>query len=66
MANALSYDRNIRHTQLLMGGASVQKSVTVHSFNVKAQLGHSSIATTVDLYGHLSPGTNRNVLDSLD
>ena len=33
---------------------------------VKEQLGHSSIATTVDLYGHLSPGANRSVLDSLD
>ena len=33
---------------------------------VKEQLGHSSIATTVDLYGHVTPGANRNVLDSLD
>ena len=33
---------------------------------VKEQLGHSSIATTVDLYGHVSPGANRSVLDSLD
>lgn len=33
---------------------------------VKEQLGHSTIATTVDLYGHITPGANRSVLDSLD
>ncbi|MHC4243610.1 MAG: tyrosine-type recombinase/integrase [Planctomycetota bacterium] len=32
----------------------------------KEQLGHSTIATTVDLYGHIIPCTNRSVLDSLD
>jgi integrase len=33
---------------------------------VKEQLGHSSIAITVDLYGHLIPGGNRQAVDKLD
>lgn len=52
---------DIRHTYaslLLQAGAPIHY--------VKEQLGHSTIATTVDLYGHVSPGANRGVLDSLD
>lgn len=33
---------------------------------VKEQLGHSSISTTVNIYGHCQAGANRSVLDSLD
>jgi len=33
---------------------------------VKEQLGHGTIATIVDLDGHITPGANRNILDSLD
>ena len=33
---------------------------------VKDQLGHSSIAITVDVYGHLVPGGNRAAVDRLD
>ena len=33
---------------------------------VKDQLGHSSIRLTVDLYGHLVPGGNRDAVDRLD
>ena len=33
---------------------------------MKDQLGHSSIAVTVDLYGHLIPGGNRQAVDRLD
>ena len=33
---------------------------------VKDQLGHSSIAITVDLYGHLIPGGNTQAVDRLD
>jgi len=50
-----------RHTYaslLLQAGAPIHY--------IKEQLGHSSIATTVDLYGHCQAGVNRNVLDSLD
>jgi integrase len=33
---------------------------------VKDQLGHASISITVDIYGHLIPGTNRGAVDKLD
>lgn len=33
---------------------------------VKEQLGHSSIQITVDTYGHLVPGGNRQAVDKLD
>ena len=33
---------------------------------VKEQLGHASIQTTVDVYGHIVPGSNRNAVNKLD
>ena len=33
---------------------------------VKEQLGHSSISMTVDIYGHLIPGSNREAVNRLD
>jgi integrase len=33
---------------------------------VKDQLGHASINVTVDIYGHLMPGTNHQAVDKLD
>lgn len=33
---------------------------------IRDQLGHSSIQITVDTYGHLVPGTNRQAVNSLD
>jgi hypothetical protein len=33
---------------------------------VKEQMGHSSIDVTVDIYGHLVPGGNRQAIDRLD
>jgi len=33
---------------------------------VKEQMGHASIQTTVDVYGHLMPGSNRNAVNALD
>ncbi len=33
---------------------------------VKEQLGHASIQTTVDVYGHIIPGSNRNAVNQLD
>src|SRR4029079_8527376 len=33
---------------------------------VKEQMGHSSINVTVDIYGHLVPGGNRQAGDRLD
>ena len=33
---------------------------------VRDQLGHASIQLTVDIYGHLVPGANRQAVDKLD
>jgi hypothetical protein len=33
---------------------------------VRDQLGHASIQTTVDTYGHLVPGGNQAAVDRLD
>ncbi len=33
---------------------------------VKEQMGHSSIQVTVDCYGHLIPGGNKQAVDRLD
>jgi integrase len=33
---------------------------------VRDQLGHHSIQMTVDVYGHLVPGGNRQAVDKLD
>jgi integrase len=52
---------DLRHSfasQLLQNGESLTY--------VKEQMGHSSIKVTVDIYGHLVPGGNRQALDKLD
>lgn len=52
---------DIRHTfasLLLAQGESLHY--------VKEQMGHASIQTTVDVYGHLVPGSNRNAVNRLD
>jgi integrase len=51
----------LRHTfasLLLQNGESI--------VYVKDQLGHGSISITVDTYGHLVPGANRQAVDRLD
>jgi integrase len=52
---------DLRHSfasQLIQNGESLAY--------VKEQLGHSSIQVTVDVYGHLVPGSNRAAVDRLD
>jgi len=52
---------DLRHSfasMLLQQGASL--------VYVKDQMGHSSIQITVDTYGHLVPGANRNEVNKLD
>lgn len=52
---------DLRHTfasLLLQNGESI--------VYVKDQLGHGSISITVDTYGHLVPGVNRQAVDRLD
>ena len=52
---------DLRHTfasMLLANGESLHY--------VKEQMVHASIQTTVDVYGHLVPGSNRNAVNRLD
>jgi integrase len=51
----------LRHTfasMLIQAGESLAYT--------KEQLGHHSIKITVDVYGHLIPGTNKAAVDRLD
>ncbi|MBI9077600.1 MAG: tyrosine-type recombinase/integrase [Desulfatibacillum sp.] len=50
-----------RHTY-----ASLLLSDRANLTYVKEQLGHSSIQMTVDVYGHLIPGSNRESVNRLD
>jgi integrase len=52
---------DIRHTY-----ASLLLTAGVSPVYVKEQLGHSSIQMTVDIYGHLIPGSNREQVNLLD
>lgn len=52
---------DIRHTY-----ASLLLSKGASPVYVKEQLGHSSIKITVDIYGHLIPGSNRGAVNQLD
>ncbi len=52
---------DIRHT---FASLLLQQRESLHY--VKEQLGHASIQTTVDVYGHLVPGSNRNAVNRLD
>ena len=51
---------DIRHTY-----ASILLSNGESPVYVKEQLGHSSIETTVDIYGHLIPSSNRDAVNRL-
>jgi integrase len=52
---------DLRHTY-----AALMIAVGAHPKYLQAQMGHSSIRVTLDLYGHLFPDANRGVLESLD
>lgn len=52
---------DIRHTYASM---LLQNGESLHY--VKEQLGHASIQTTVDVYGHIVPGSNRKAVNRLD
>ena len=52
---------DLRHTfasRLIANGESLAY--------VRDQMGHSSIQVTVDIYGHLVPGSNKQAVDRLD
>src|SRR6266540_4146555 len=52
---------DLRHTY-----AALMVAAGAHPKYLQAQMGHSSISVTLDLYGHLFPDANRGVLDALD
>lgn len=52
---------DVRHT---FASLLLQNGESLHY--VKEQMGHASIQTTVDVYGHLVPGSNRNAVNRLD
>ncbi len=52
---------DIRHT---FASLMLQQGAPVHY--VKEQMGHASITTTVDTYGHVMPNSNRNAVNKLD
>jgi len=52
---------DIRHTY-----ASLLFSAGASPVYVKEQMGHSSIQITVDIYGHLIPSSNREMVNRLD
>lgn len=52
---------DIRHT---FASLLLQNGESLHY--VKEQMGHASIQTTVDVYGHMVPGSNRNAVNRLD
>jgi integrase len=51
---------DLRHTY-----ASLLLEANEPMIYVKEQLGHSTIQVTVDLYGHVRPGANRQAVDRL-
>ena len=52
---------DLRHTY-----AALMVAAGAHPKYLQAQMGHSSIRVALDLYGHLFPDANRDVLESLD
>jgi integrase len=52
---------DIRHT---FASLLLQQGESLHY--VKEQMGHSSIQITVDIYGHIVPGSNRKAVNRLD
>jgi integrase len=58
--------RRIRFHDLRHTFASLLLQNSESPAYVKEQMGHSSIQVTVDIYGHLVPGGNRQAVDRLD
>jgi len=58
--------RRVRFHDLRHSFASLLLQQGESPVYVKEQLGHSSIQITVDCYGHLIPGGNKQAVDKLD
>jgi integrase len=57
---------HVRLHDLRHSCASLLLSKKVHPKLVQEQLGHSRIATTMDIYGHLIPALSQEVADTMD
>jgi len=58
--------RRVRFHDMRHTSASLLLQQNESPAYVKEQLGHASIQVTVDVYGHLIPGANRQAVDRLD
>jgi len=58
--------RTMRFHDLRHCCASLLLAQNVHPKQVQAILGHSQISTTLDIYSHLTPGSERQVADLMD
>jgi integrase len=59
-------DRRARVHDLRHTHASWLLAAGVPLLDVSRRLGHSSIKTTADIYGHLAPGSNDAIMNALD
>lgn len=55
-----------RSTSHLLGCASLLVAQGSPTLYVKERLGHSSITTTINLYGHMFPSIEASLADALD
>ncbi|MCK4998393.1 MAG: tyrosine-type recombinase/integrase, partial [Anaerohalosphaera sp.] len=53
----------IHHICHTFASLLLQQGESLHY--VKEQMGHASIQSTVDTYGHIVPGSNRNAVNKL-
>jgi integrase len=58
--------RKIRIHDLMHTYASLLIQANESLAYIRDQLGHHSIKVTVDIYGHLAPGGNKDAVDRLD
>jgi integrase len=58
--------RQIRVHDLRHSYASLLLEANESLAYIRDQLGHHSIKVTVDIYGHLTPGGNKDAVDRLD
>lgn len=58
--------RELRFHDLRHCCASLLLAQNVHPKQVQAILGHSQISTTLDIYSHLTPGSERQAADLMD
>jgi integrase len=63
---ALPHKANLRFHDLRHTCASLLIAAGAHAKLVQERLGHASITTTLDLYGHVLPSTEAALVEALD